>query len=169
MVGFVGGLRPWHGVEALPDLLARLTKKDKGVRMIIAGEGPLRRDLQRDFKKFDLEHKVTFTGPLAHEAIPGVIRQFDVALAPYPKLQHEFYFSPLKLFEYMACGIAVVAADVGQISKVISHNRTGLLYTPGNLERLTEHCGDLLADTRLRKTLGAAAARKIRPGIHLGP
>ena len=47
-----------------------------------------------------------------------LIRQFDIALAPYPVLDHVFYFSPLKLFEYMACGVPVVAANLGQLAEV---------------------------------------------------
>jgi len=70
---------------------------------------------------------VIFAGALPHDEVPAIIRQFDVALAPYPKLGHAFYFSPLKLLEYMACGVAVVAAECGQIAEVIRHGKTGFL------------------------------------------
>lgn len=160
-LGFVGGLRPWHGVEVLPRLLARLSKRFPQVRLVIAGDGQLRGDLEREFKRRKLTKQVTFTGALLHEDVPGVIRQFDIALAPYPKHDHDFYFSPLKLFEYMACGVAVVASDVGQISEVVRHGKTGLLYPPGNFAALAARCESLLGDAQLRAALGAAAARDV--------
>jgi len=161
VLGFVGGLRPWHGVEVLPALLARLQKRHPNVQLVIAGDGPLRSELERDFKERFLERSVTFTGLLLHEQIPEIIRRFDIALAPYPRLDHHFYFSPLKLFEYMACGIPVIASRVGQIADVITHGKTGLMYRPGKLEELSGHCIKLLGNPKLRKALGSAAARSV--------
>jgi glycosyltransferase involved in cell wall biosynthesis len=160
-LGFVGGLRPWHGVEVLPELLARLSQRHPNVRLIIAGDGQLRGELERGFRKRGLTRRVTFTGALLHEQVPQVIRQFDVALAPYPKHDHDFYFSPLKLFEYMACGVAVVAAKQGQVAEVVRHGRTGLLYPPGNLAALAASCERLLDDAALRLKLGTAAAKVV--------
>lgn len=162
VVGFVGGLRPWHGVEVLPELLARLQKRHPGTRLVIAGDGQLRSDLERAFAKRGLKKLVTITGLLGHEAVPDVIRTFDVALAPYPKHDHDFYFSPLKLFEYMACGIPVVAAKVGQIAETVRHGKTGLLYPAGNLNALVASCDRLLSDDALRHKLSGAAARLVR-------
>ena len=102
-----------------------------------------------------------FTGPLDHVQVADVIREFDIALAPYPKLDHPFYFSPLKLFEYMACGCAVVAADVGQVGTVVEAGKTGLLYPAGNLEQLTDRCEQVLSEPALRQAMGAAAAKEI--------
>ena len=160
-LGFVGGLRPWHGVEILPELLARLSKRSPGLRLVIAGDGQLRDELERGFKKRGLDQRVHFTGALPHEEVPTVIRQFDIALAPYPKADHDFYFSPLKLFEYLACGVPVVAARLGQIAEVVTDGKTGLLYPPGNLEALAARCEKLIANPRLRIAIGQAAARLI--------
>jgi glycosyltransferase involved in cell wall biosynthesis len=162
VLGFVGGLRPWHGVEILPDLLARLNKSKRPIQLVIAGDGQLRSGLERQFKQRELLDHITFTGALPHEQLPGIIQQFDIALAPYPKHTHDFYFSPLKLFEYMACGIPVVAANLGQITEVISDGKTGLLYEPGQLDALANRCEKLLGDSRLRARIGAVAAAFIR-------
>jgi glycosyltransferase involved in cell wall biosynthesis len=160
-LGFVGGLRPWHGVEVLPELLARLNRRHRGLRLVIAGDGQLRSSLERDFRKRGLERSVTFTGLIPHEEIPATIRGFDVALAPYPRPQHDFYFSPLKLFEYMACGVPVVAARIGQIAEVVTDGKTGLLYPPGDLDALESRCDELLGSARRRTALGRAAARLV--------
>jgi glycosyltransferase involved in cell wall biosynthesis len=160
-LGFVGGLRPWHGVEALPIVLERLSRRHPDARLVVAGDGQLRGELARGFRTRGLARRVRFTGALPHEQVPDVVRSFDIALAPYPRHDHDFYFSPLKLFEYMACAVPVVAADLGQISEVVTHGRTGLLYPPGDLDALVARCERLLDDPALRADLGSAAARLV--------
>jgi glycosyltransferase involved in cell wall biosynthesis len=161
VLGYVGGLRRWHGVEALPPLLERLTQSYGDLRLVIVGNGPLRGELERDLRERGLTRLVVFTGARPHEEVVALIGQFDVALAPYAHLDHAFYFSPLKLFEYMACGVPVVAAASGQIVEVVHDGETGLLYPPGDLEALTAACDRLLADSALRQRLGQAGAREI--------
>ena len=161
VLGFVGGLRPWHGVEALPELLGRLAQRHPAVRLVIAGDGPLRAELERQLRKRGLDARVVFTGAVAHEEVGAVIRLFDVALAPYPPLDHAFYFSPLKIFEYMASGVAVVAPDCGQIAELVQQGRTGVLYPAGDLDALTAACDDLLSKPKLRFALGRAATEFI--------
>ncbi len=162
VIGFVGGLRPWHGVGALPALLERLRPKHPDMQLVIAGEGPLRPALQRAFDALGCADSVCFTGAISHKKIAALVPCFDIALAPYEKLEHDFYFSPLKLFEYMACGVTVVAADAGQIGEIITHGQTGLLYPPGETEALVACCEQLLAAPRLSRQMGQAAAKEIR-------
>jgi glycosyltransferase involved in cell wall biosynthesis len=164
VLGFVGGLRPWHGIESLPEILSRVSARHPGARLVVAGDGPLREGLTRGLIERGLREQAVFTGALPHDEVPAVIRQFDVALAPYPALEHAFYFSPLKLFEYMACGVPVVAANCGQIADVIRDGETGLLHAPGDLAALAAACDRLLGSAKLRFTLGQSAAAHIRAG-----
>ena len=161
ILGFVGGLRPWHGVDALPIVLARLIDRYPTLRLLIAGDGPQRGELERDLRERGIVRSAVFTGSLPQEDVAELIRQFDVALAPYPRLEHTFYFSPLKLFEYMACGVPVVAAEAGQIAEVVRDGETGLLYPAGDLDALVAACDRLLSDQTLRSLLGDAAAKEI--------
>lgn len=162
VLGFVGGLSPWHGVEVLPALLERLIGRYPDIRLVIAGDGPLRGDLEREARERGLERSIVFTGALPHEEIPAWIRRFDIALAPYPRPKHDFYFSPLKIFEYMACGVPVVAAGLGQIPDIVRDGETGLLYPPDKPGVLLAACERLLDEPRLRESLGRAAAKDIR-------
>ena len=161
VLGFVGGLRPWHGVEALPTLLERLIHRYRGLRLVIVGDGPLRGELERTLKERRLTGSVVFTGWLPHEEVAELMQQFDVGLAPYSKPEHAFYFSPLKLFEYMSCGIPVVAAALGQIAEIVRNGETGVLYPPGDVDALIGACDRLLADPALRQRLGQAAAKEV--------
>ena len=129
--------------------------------MIIVGDGPMRSNLEENFRTRRLLKNTVFTGQLPHEDVAGLVRQFDVALAPYPRLDHDFYFSPLKIFEYMACGRTVVAAALGQISEIVRNNETGVLYPAGDMDALFEACDRLLADSALRERIGQAAMKEI--------
>lgn len=89
------------------------------------------------------------------------MREFAAALAPYPRPEHPFYFSPLKLFEYMACGAPVVASAVGQIAEVVRDGVTGFLCPPGDMDAFEAACDRLLSDPSLRHSVGEAAAREV--------
>ncbi len=164
LLGFVGGLRPWHGVEALPELLHTLIDRGCAVRMAIIGDGPLRGRLERDFQERDVAEHVRFTGAVDHREVAALTSQLDVALAPYAPLDHAFYFSPLKLFEYMGAGVAVVASRIGQIAQVIDDGTTGVLVAPGDLSALIDACERLIRDPAGRARLGRAAAAAVRSG-----
>ena len=75
-------------------------------------------------------------GALPHDQIPSVLKTWDVAVAPYPVIPN-FYFSPLKIFEYMAAGLPVVASSIGQIKNLVQNESNGLLCSPGNINDLT--------------------------------
>lgn len=162
LLGFVGGLRPWHGIEILPDLLRLLKNQYPDVRMAIVGDGPLREDLENQFKQMDLTSNVTFTGNIIHQNIPGIVRQFDIALAPYAKLDHPFYFSPLKLFEYMAAGTAVVAAKIGQVEEIVNDGENGFLYSPADLDEMFNCCQKILSNPHLKQSISNNAQQLIR-------
>jgi glycosyltransferase involved in cell wall biosynthesis len=80
----------------------------------------------------------------------------DVAVAPYPKLEN-FYFSPLKVYEYMAAGLPVIASRIGQIAEVINHQLTGWLVPPGDAGALIEGFSQLQTLPELRRRMGRAA------------
>jgi glycosyltransferase involved in cell wall biosynthesis len=162
VLGFVGGLRPWHGFEVLPELLERVVRTNPGSQLLIVGEGPLRRTLECEMQARGLGGSAVFTGALAQGEVASLVRHFDVALAPYQELKHAFYFSPLKLFEYMASGVAVAAPRLGQIAEILRDGETGLLYPPGDIEALTKSCLRLLQEPELRTRLGRAAANEVR-------
>ncbi len=161
VLGFVGGLRPWHGVKILPLLLDRLVKRYGNLRLVIVGDGPMRSELESELKNRNLDGNYVFTSSLPQEEVATLIPHFDVALAPYSRLNHMFYYSPLKIFEYMGCGVPVVAAGVGQIEEVVEHGRTGLIYSPDDMDGLVSACDQLLADPAMRQRLGRAAAKEI--------
>ena len=153
-VGFVGSLKPWHGVDLLVEALCRM---DSDARLLIVGDGPELQTLHRAAQP--LGARAVFTGALLPAAVPAALAQMDVTVAPYPRA--EAYFSPLKVFEYMAAGTAVVASAVGQLPSVIEHERTGLLVPPGEMEALVAAIVALRDQPALRRAYGAQARRVV--------
>jgi len=156
-VGFVGGHRPWHDLPTLVEAVARLCEDRGGdTRLLIVGEGPKLEHLARIAAARGLSEVMECTGGVPPEAVPGLLTSMDVAVAPYPDLPH-FYFSPLKVFEYMAAGRAVVASGIGQLCEVIRDGENGVLYPPGDAGALAHTLRQLKHDAVLRRRLGGAA------------
>jgi glycosyltransferase involved in cell wall biosynthesis/thiamine kinase-like enzyme len=142
VIGFVGRPRPWHDLETLCAAFARLRVDDPRFHLLLVGEPPAA--LPEIIAERGLRRAVTLTGPVAHEDVPQYIAAMDVAVSPHPPLA-DFYFSPLKLFEYLACGVPTVAADIGQPAAIIRDGETGVLYPPGDAEALAERIRFLIA------------------------
>jgi glycosyltransferase involved in cell wall biosynthesis len=162
-VGFVGSLKPWHGLADLIEAFSRLRQLAGDVRLLIVGDGPERNRLEEDLGARGLVDAVQFTGAVAHSEVPALLASMDAAVAPYPKLAN-FYFSPLKIFEYMAAGLPIVASRTGQVAQLIEDGVTGLLYEPGDIGAMFEALDRLRRDSQLRGDLGRAARAAILRG-----
>ncbi len=161
VVGFVGSFKPWHGAETLLRAFVQLCREDPKARLLMVGDGPGALGLQQLAMKLELADRVVFTGALPHEEIPGVLRAMDVAVAPFADVPG-FYFSPIKLFEYMAAGVCVVASRLGQIAEIVEDGVNGLLCEPDDSESLLGKLRQARESEELRSRLGAAAAGTIR-------
>ena len=156
-IGFVGALKPWHGAQILVDAFARLAARFPDASLIFVGDDTGMRDLlETQIQASGISGRVVFTGAVPHEQIPSALATLDIVCAPYPALDN-FYFSPLKVYEYMAAGRAIVASNIGQISDFLSHDKNCLLVAPGRPEALAGALEQLLTDSSLRTRLGSQA------------
>lgn len=150
-VAFVGTLKPWHGVEVLVGAVAAVTD----VHLLVVGDGPQRESLQRLATDLQAGDRVHFRGSVAPEAMPAELAGADAAAAPYPVA--EGYFSPLKIFEYLAAGLPVVASRSGQLPRLLTDGADALLVPPGDPVALAQALAQLRDDVQLRERLGATA------------
>ena len=128
-VGFVGTLRPWHDLATLVGAFALLLQTVPSARLMIVGDGPGRSALAADLAARGLTDRAILTGAVAADEVPGLMRRMSVGVAPYSATQ-PFYFSPLKLYEYMAASLPVVASQIGHLPEVVRNGTDGLLYQP---------------------------------------
>jgi glycosyltransferase involved in cell wall biosynthesis len=149
VLGFVGFVRDWHGLDAVIRGLADTPR----VIFTVAGEGPARPGLAALAARLGVADRVRFVGLVAPERIPKVVGGFDIALQP----RVVEYASPLKLFDYMAAGRAIVAPDQPNIREVLGHERTALLFDPAREGAMWAAIARLLGDASLRSRLGMAA------------
>ncbi len=156
VVGFVGTLKPWHGLHVLVEAFASLYSLDPHMRLLVAGDGPERAGLATRLAAHRLEEASEFTGAVDAGEVPGLLASMDVGVLACPKSER-YYFSPLKVYEYMAAGLPVVASRIGQLETVIEHEANGLLCTPGDATELGEAIWRLRCDPALRARLGRAA------------
>ncbi|VAW31165.1 hypothetical protein MNBD_CHLOROFLEXI01-4663 [hydrothermal vent metagenome] len=160
MIMFVGGFQKWHGLDKLLEAVAVLVNILPEVRLLLVGDGPARPFVEENIRRLNLEKQVSITGFQPHTRIPQLLAIADVVTVPYPKLPQEMWFSPLKLYEYMAAGKAIVASAAGQIKHVIRHNENGLLVAPGDVTELAEACLHLIQNKDAQIRLGENARRE---------
>jgi starch synthase len=160
-VAFVGTLKPWHGVPGLLHGVALANAQTPDPvnrwRALVIGNGPVREDLERLAATLGVE--AIFTGAVPPDLVPGLLDDADAAAAPYPAAVagQDDYFSPLKVYEYMAAGLPIIASAVGQIPSILEHGRTGILVPPGEPAAVAEALTLLAADPALRERLGTSS------------
>lgn len=158
VIGFVGSLKPWHGIDLLAEAFEKLGANER-LELLVVGEGPSAKIV--DGLKRQFPTRVRQVGAVAHHDVPKYVRAMDIAVAPYPDLER-FYFSPLKVLEYMATGRAIVASSLGQIRELIRNGHNGVLARPGSAESLASSIELLASDRKLRRELGKAAMTTAR-------
>jgi glycosyltransferase involved in cell wall biosynthesis len=156
VLGFVGFVRDWHGLDHVVRAMAAY-RGQYPLALKVVGDGPARPGLEKLAAELGIAGRVTFTGLAARDAVPGLISGFDIALQPASVA----YASPLKVFEYMAAGRAIVAPDQPNLREVLRHGETALLFDPGSPEAMWQAVLRLAEDATLRQRLGEAARAEI--------
>jgi glycosyltransferase involved in cell wall biosynthesis len=156
-LGFVGFVRDWHCLDAVVRALAAWQGHPR-LALAVVGDGPARLGLEHLATELGIQDRLRFTGVAAREAIPALLAGFDIALQPAAVP----YASPLKVFEYMAAGCAIVAPDQPNIREVLEDGRTALLFDPAAPGALWQAVLRLVENPELRARLGRAARAEIR-------
>ncbi|GGK78880.1 glycosyltransferase family 4 protein [Ornithinimicrobium pekingense] len=151
VVVFVGTLKPWHGVE---DLVRAAALARVPWRLRLVGDGPQRAALEQLAAEHGVE--LEMVGAVAPEQVPAALEGASVAVAPYPD-SGGHYFSPLKVYEYGAAALPVVASRIGEIPTVVADGHTGLLVPPSDPRALAAAIDTLAADPATARRMGAAA------------
>ncbi len=155
VLGFTGFMREWHRLDLVLDRIAGSI--NGSLHGVFVGEGPARAALEGRARELGISDRTTFTGIVGRDDIGRFVAAFDIALQPAVVP----YASPLKLFEYMACGCAIVAPAAPNICEVLTHNINGVLFAPNDSLGLAKALDRLAGDAALRDRLGREARATI--------
>lgn len=155
VLGFTGFLRDWHGLDGVIDLIAR--DADAARHLLVIGDGPARATLEAQARRLGIADRLTITGIVGRDDIARHVAAFDVALQPAVVA----YASPLKLFEYLALGRAIVAPAQPNIMEILSDGQNAVLFEPGNPDALAAAIERVSRDAELRQRIAAGARASI--------
>ncbi|MHB1739815.1 MAG: glycosyltransferase family 4 protein [Actinomycetes bacterium] len=153
VVGFVGSLKPWHGIDLLLEAMVRLARRRPRLRLLVVGDGPMAPAVDAAASG-SLAGRIVRTGPVHTDRVPRLVGSVDVAAAPY-RGREEFYFCPLKVVEAMACAVPVVASALPPIVTMLAG--TGVLVPPDEVDGFVEAFDELLSSGARAAALGRAA------------
>jgi glycosyltransferase involved in cell wall biosynthesis len=153
---FSGSFRPWHGVHVLEDAARRLRHRADLFFVLAGGDGAGEGEGYRGRR----------LGAIPYEEMPAVVAACDIGIAPYdtarlPQLRLGFFWSPLKIFEYMASGLPTVTVDLHPLEEIVRDGEEGLLVREADPAALAEAIERLAGDEPLRRRLGANARRRV--------
>lgn len=165
LVAFAGSFSYYHGIPVLARAITALLKRREenplfaNLRFMLIGDGLLRAETEEALRPIDKFDSVIFTGLVPHASIPSYLDASDILVSPQiPNADGQpFFGSPTKLFEYMAMEKAVVASNLDQLSRVLSHGGTAWMVTPGSDTELADAIACLAANPDLRSSLGRNA------------
>jgi glycosyltransferase involved in cell wall biosynthesis len=156
VVLFSGSFRPWHGVHVFEAAARQLVRRQDIFFLLAGGE---RIGVCDGYNGHRL-------GAVAYETMPDVVAASDIGVAPYDtaklaQLRLGFFWSPLKIFEYMAGGLPTITVPRAPLTEIVRDGREGLLFREGDADDLAAKISRLADDARLRFALGASARGRV--------
>jgi glycosyltransferase involved in cell wall biosynthesis len=156
VLGFTGFIRGWNAVHRLIDFVA-LHQAQFDLHILVIGDGPARESLEEHARAKGVADRLTIAGIVARDDVAHHVAAFDIAVLPGVTP----YSSPLKLFEYLQLGRAIVAPDTENIREILTDGQDALLFDitrDGSMEAALVR---LCSDVGLRVRLGDLAKQTI--------
>jgi glycosyltransferase involved in cell wall biosynthesis len=153
VIGFVGSIFPYHGVDVLISAFAKLNQK--GAKLLIVGDGMILNEMKALAEKTGVKDQVIFTGSVPHEAVPSFIELMDICCMA----KSNWYGSPVKIFEYGLLQKAILAPDVIPVRDVMTESDAVLV----NPMEEDVHAGlkKLIEDESFRKEIAQNWHKKV--------
>lgn len=166
VVVFSSSFRPWHGAELLVRAAVRVLERSPNTFFLLLGAGPMLGKVKQHAEELGVAARLHCTGAVPYEEMPHYLARAHVGVAPYQpslhgQLQLGFYWSPLKIFEYMASGLPVVTLDIEPLREIVRPGLEGLLFPENHTERLAEAIGELVSSPERARAMGQSARRRI--------
>ncbi|MEO7909303.1 MAG: glycosyltransferase family 4 protein [Roseiflexaceae bacterium] len=164
-VVFLGSFRAWHGVLDFVHAAGLLLEEGRDCQFLLIGDGPERAAAEQLAAAWP--GRFTFTGAIAYDAVPQLLAGATIGVAPFNTAAHPalraagFFWSPLKVYEYMAAGLPVVTAALHPLDQVIRDRQEGMLFAEGDLSGLAAAIARLLDDPAAARAMGRRARDRV--------
>ena len=156
VLGFTGFVRDWHGLDKVISMIAS-DPPESSRHLLVVGDGPARAALEAQADALNIRHRVSFTGVIAREDVARYVAAFDIALQPAVVE----YASPLKLFEYLALGKAIIGPAQPNLMEILTDGQNAVLFDPKAADGMAGAIGKLTSDAALRQRVGENARKTI--------
>ena len=157
VLGYVSSLVPYEGVQYLLEAVAMLRNRGRDVAALVVGDGPDRARLEQVAADLGLESAALFTGRVAPSDVRRYYELIDVFVVPRTTDRVCQFVTPLKPVEAMALERCVVVSDVPALAETVTVGETGFTFTAEDPHSLAEVAERLVADSELRRVVGARA------------
>jgi glycosyltransferase involved in cell wall biosynthesis len=151
--GYLGAFLPWHAIDQFVYAIADRLAQEPDLKLLLIGDGITSDQVRAFVEQRGLTKQVVLTGRVPHDEVPGLLAAMDLAVLP----SAGDYTSPVKLFEFMACGIPPIAPDFEPIQEVLRPDETGWLFKAGDLNHAVSRVLELSRDAAKLKQVGQAA------------
>lgn len=159
--GFAGSLYRYEGIAWLVNALAALRRRGLVAKLLVVGDGEDMAEVRRAIADTVSEGHVILAGRVPHDDVQQYYSVIDVPVYPRFSIPLTELTTPLKPLEAMAQAKPVLASNVGGIRELIDHERTGLLFRPGDVDDFCRQADRLIADENFRRELGQRARQEI--------
>jgi glycosyltransferase involved in cell wall biosynthesis len=170
IVAYVGRFRTLDQEKGIPELvraMAEVPAIDGREPLLVCVGGPMDCVPAYRAEAADAgtpDDRLQFVDRVSSSEVPYWIGAADVAVMPFPAHEHYTrYTSPMKMFEYMAAGTAIVATDLPTVREVLEHDRNAWLVPPDDVSALGNGIGEVLLDPELAHRLAEQARRDVEP------
>lgn len=156
LIVFVGSFQPYHRVDLLLEAFSRVQSATPA-HLLLVGAGREEPAAREHAAKLNLMARTTFSGHVDYRAVPQHIAAADVAIMPATNT----YGNPMKVYEYMALGKAVLAPNQETITEIGTHGKDLLTFPPEDIPTMAATLAQVIDDAALRQRLGTQAAQTI--------
>jgi len=169
VVGFCGSFYPWHGIDLLSEVIKKILSEDNNISFLLVGEGP---EMEKIISHSRLrggtkggvnpdkqtKKQIIFAGRVDPGEVPAHLDACDILLLTISRGFE--YSSPIKLFEYMAMGKAIICPDTGQMVEILEDGVDAVLVKPGDVDSFCDAIYAISGDEEKRRIMGESARKK---------
>ena len=155
IVLFVGHINEWHGIDYLVRCSKKILNKIPNTCFLIVGDGDAKEKNIKLAHKLSVHDNFHFIGKIPYDEVPKIINMSDICVAPFIyQRNNSLGISPVKMYEYMACGKAVVVSNIKGVSELINESGAGITVKSEDINELAVGIMSLLKNENLRTQLG---------------